>query len=112
MENFANFLFIFNQETRKLIRNIENIEKKLLNCQLAVVFNETCLNDDILSIYTNINTHDPAARNERFTIEYRKQLIKPQISLKYQELDKIKLELSETFMKYQDGKLCELFIFI
>ena len=54
MENFANFLFLFNQETRKLIRNIENIEKKLINCQLAVVFNETCLNEDILPIYTNI----------------------------------------------------------
>ena len=35
--NFANFLFLFNQETRRLIRNIENIEKKLINCQLAVV---------------------------------------------------------------------------
>ena len=54
MESFANFLFLFNQETRKLIRYIENIEKKLINCQLAVVFNETCLNEDILSIYTNI----------------------------------------------------------
>ena len=54
MENFANFLFLFNQETRKLIRNIENIEKKLINCQLAVVFKETCLNEEILPIYTNI----------------------------------------------------------
>ena len=34
------FLFLFNQDTRRLIRNIE---KKLINCQLAV-FNETCLN--------------------------------------------------------------------
>ena len=57
MENFANFLFLFNQETRRLIRNIENIEKKLINCQLAVVFNETCLNEDILSIYTSINIY-------------------------------------------------------
>ena len=54
MENFANFLFVFSQETRRLIRNIENIDKKLINCQLAVVFNETCLNEDILPIYTNI----------------------------------------------------------
>ena len=27
---FANFLFLFDQDTRRLIRNIENIEKKLL----------------------------------------------------------------------------------
>ena len=57
MENFANFLFLFNQETRKIIRNIENIDKKLINCQLAVVFNETCLNEDILPIYTNIHIY-------------------------------------------------------
>ena len=44
MENYANFLFLFNQGTRRLIRNIENIEKKLINFQLAVVFNEICLN--------------------------------------------------------------------
>ena len=54
MKNFANFLFLFNQETRRLIRSIENIEKKLMNCQLAVVFNKICLNEDILPIYTNI----------------------------------------------------------
>ena len=40
------FYFIF-----RLIRNIEN---KLINCQLDVVFNETSLNEDILTIYTNI----------------------------------------------------------
>ena len=54
MENFENFLFLFNQETGRLIRNIENIEKKLINCQLGVVFNKTCLNEYILPIYTNI----------------------------------------------------------
>ena len=49
----ANFLFLLNQDTRKLIRNIENIEKKLIDCQLAVVFNKTCLNEDILPVYSN-----------------------------------------------------------
>ena len=43
--------FLFNQDARRLIRNIENIEKKLINCQLAAVFNGTCLNEDILPIY-------------------------------------------------------------
>ena len=33
MENFANFLVLFNQDTRRLIRNIANIEKKLIKCQ-------------------------------------------------------------------------------
>ena len=46
----ANFLFLLNQDTRKLIRNIENIEKKLINCQVTVV-TKTCLNENI---YINI----------------------------------------------------------
>ena len=59
---FANFLFLFNQQTRRLIRNVdENIEKKWINCQLfneiinyqlpIIVFNETCLN--IIYLYTH-----------------------------------------------------------
>ena len=63
MKNFANFLFLFNQETRRLIRKIENIEKKLINCQLAVLFNQTCLNEDILPTYTNIYTYIPIPAN-------------------------------------------------
>ena len=54
MENFANFLFLFNQDTRKHIRNIENTEKKFIKCQLAILFNNTCLNENILPTYTNI----------------------------------------------------------
>ena len=54
-KNFANILL--NQETRILIRNIENIEKKLINCQLDVIFNKTCLNEDILHIYTHSITY-------------------------------------------------------
>ena len=46
--------FLFNQETRRLIRNIENIEKKSINCQLAVIFNETCLNTTCIYVYIHV----------------------------------------------------------
>ena len=44
MENFANFSFLFNQNTRKHIRTNQNTEKKMIKCQLANLFNNTCLN--------------------------------------------------------------------
>ena len=44
-----------NTTARRLRRLIRNIENKLINCQLVVVFNETFLNEDILPIYTNIH---------------------------------------------------------
>ena len=52
MENFENFLFLFNQDTRTHIRNIENTEKKFIKFQLAILFNNTCLNENILPSYT------------------------------------------------------------
>ena len=82
MINFANFLHNYNPEVRKLIRKAENIEKKKINAELALIFNKTCYDENILPRYTNINTHDPAARYERFTVEYRYQLIERQIEIK------------------------------
>ena len=53
MQNVYLCIHIFNV----LIRNIENIQKKLINCQLAVVFNETCSNIHIYTyIYSAITT--------------------------------------------------------
>ena len=53
MSNFAEFLHQFGPEIRQNIRKSENIEKKLINAELALVFNETCYNENILPRYTN-----------------------------------------------------------
>ena len=45
MSNFAEFLHQFGPELRQNIRKSENIEKKLINAELALVFNETCQYD-------------------------------------------------------------------
>ena len=55
MLNFANFLYQYGSETRQLIRKIENTEKKIINAELALIFNETCYNENILPRYTNIS---------------------------------------------------------
>ena len=47
MSNFADFLFQFNPQTRQIIRKTENIEKKVINAELALLFNETCYNVNI-----------------------------------------------------------------
>ena len=48
MENFVSFLFKFGINIRKTIRLIENTDKKLINAELALLFNETCKNGNIL----------------------------------------------------------------
>ena len=44
MENFGSFLFKFGINIRKTIRLIESTDKKLINAELALLFNETCKN--------------------------------------------------------------------
>ena len=50
---FGNLLFQQPFNIRKQVRNIETHEKKLIQAKMAVVFNNTCINEN-LPIFTNI----------------------------------------------------------
>ena len=52
--NFGSFLFKFEIYIRKTIRLIESTDKKLINAELALLFNETCKNENILPRCTDI----------------------------------------------------------
>ena len=51
---FGEFLYIQPDNIKKQVRNIENLEKKLDNARVAIVFNKTCLNKNLLPTFTNI----------------------------------------------------------
>lgn len=72
--------------TKYLIRQIEKLNKKITTNKLSQVFNRICLQENILPTYTNIRTHDPAARDEQITVDYRIELIKRQIRIRDAEL--------------------------
>ena len=56
--NFGNFLYQFHQETRKRIRELlEKLYKQLSKSKNAVAFNKTCLNENILPKFSNINIY-------------------------------------------------------
>ena len=50
--NFENVLFQQPYNIRKQVRNIETHEKKLIEAKMAVVFNNTCINENLLPTYT------------------------------------------------------------
>ena len=54
MINFVNLLFHQPYNIRKQVRNIETNEKKLIQAKMAVVFNSTCINGNLLPTFTNI----------------------------------------------------------
>jgi hypothetical protein len=86
-------------QTKNIVRSIEKTNKKIVNKTNSLVFNETCLKEKILPTYTNIRTHDPAAREETITVKYRYELIQRQIKLINCELEKLKAEITENYRK-------------
>ena len=47
------------QESKKLFRTLEKLYRKYINAKFGVLFNQTCLNENLLPNYTyiNINSH-------------------------------------------------------
>ena len=70
--NFAELIFNIPMNERKIIRKIEKIEKKIIDNKYALVFNQTCIKENILPIYTNIKIHDLAVRQLKITQDYRR----------------------------------------
>ena len=60
--NFGELIYQQPENIKKLMRKIENLEKKIslnslnfsANALVAILFNKTCLNKDILPKFTNI----------------------------------------------------------
>ena len=62
-------------------------------------FNETCLKEQLLPTYTNINIHDPAARDEEVTVQFKRQLIERQIDLRQAELEELENINSNNYLQ-------------
>ena len=102
---FKDFILSLTGEQKRLIRSLEHLYKKLIKANFAVIFNETCLNENKLPIYTNVKPHDPAVRQQPFLKVFRKRLVEHQIETKknvIKELDEeirgLEAKLSETNM--------------
>ena len=53
-ETFANIIGQLSTSLKKTIRKYEHTNRKLIKAEFALRFNEQCLNEDTLPIYTNI----------------------------------------------------------
>ena len=52
--NIGDLIFDLPQQTKLLIRQIEQTRKKLTKTKYSLAFNTTCLKEDVLPNYTNI----------------------------------------------------------
>ena len=92
---YSDFLNNFDNQIKSNIRNIEKLNNKEITAKYGVLFNKTCLSEGLLPKYTNIRTHDPVARQERFTLKYRRELIVYQLKKHEDDLNEIKIKLSQ-----------------
>ena len=46
--DFVNLLYMQPENIKRKARNIETTEKKLVNAKIAVILNNTCLNENLL----------------------------------------------------------------
>jgi len=52
--NLGELIYNLDYNNKKLIRKIENLNKKLNNINNSIVFNELCIKEELLPKFTNI----------------------------------------------------------
>ena len=55
--NYGQYLNQFPPNTIKVIREFERIQKKICRHKMSIMFNEICINEEMLPKYTHTHTH-------------------------------------------------------
>lgn len=76
-------------------------QKQLIQIFSFRLFNETCLQQELLLTYTNIRPHNPAAHQGDFTFNFRKKLITYQIKKKKKEDELLELNRKPLHLETQ-----------
>ena len=79
---YAQLLHQIPEQLRRLYRNYEALRKKQIQNEWSIIFNEICLQEDILPNFTRIKHHDPAVGRTRTTHKYRNYLLEREITKK------------------------------
>ena len=59
---------------------------------MLIKFNEVCINEEVLPKYTYFKLHDPAAHKYNSTLEYKRDLVKRQITLCKNNINTLNIE--------------------
>jgi hypothetical protein len=83
-------------EARKLFRQLESIEDKLIKTQSAIAFNNACVLNNIMPNYTHIRQRDPARNNPELVNEFQMNLLRDEIKQKESRLIELEYNRQET----------------
>ena len=93
------------QDQKRVIRKLETTKKKIVNAHYAVVFNQTCITENLLPYFTNVRLYDRAVQRSELTLDFRKKLVEDEIVRKKQLLRSLYVEYSETYSEFNDLQL-------
>ena len=92
--DFGTVVSEYPREFKKIVRELENLTKKVINAQYAVLFNETCIVNNLLPRYTNIRLPNRAVeRQPRATLDYRHNILLEETENKKLLLSELKAKL-------------------
>ena len=91
--SFGKLLSLCDENSRKTIRNLEKLEKKVISSNFGVKFCEVCLNEGLHPSFTNVRTYDPLVRRDEITLEYRKNLLMYKLEKHNRALEELNLRL-------------------
>ena len=75
----ASFFHQVSQDGVKLFRIIEKCQKKIINAQSAISFNNACINNKLWPNHTNIRTPDPALQSAAFVTVFKEKQLRVEI---------------------------------
>ena len=99
---YVDLLETLPDELKKLFRQYEVVRKKLINIKWSLEFNSICLKENILPNYSRIKHHDPAVKNTATTLQYRRYLIKREITIKKKNEEDLKKLKNQCELKIDD----------
>ena len=105
--NIGAILHQLPESDRKVIRKKEKLLKKVIKTKYAIVFNQTCLKEDILPAYTHIKLYDQAVAYEQFTEEFRRRCVEKQVEKERKTLNRLEQEAEKNESKYLNLALSE-----
>ena len=95
MDSLGSLIYQLPVEQRKSVRELEKVSGKLTKLKCSLLFNSTCLREDILPNYSNIKLHDQAARREPFTLKYRRRLVEREVENAKTAIQSLEKDLNE-----------------
>ena len=88
-------IFPLSQLTKSEVRRYERCSFKRVRRTCSMVFNQICMREGLLPTHTNIRLHDEAAKDEPFTLEFRRCLLQREIEHANNDLADIEKEAME-----------------